>query len=195
MCQVIFIDNFDSFSYNLVDLLKSLSLDVTIFRNTVSMATITSVIDTKDKPLIMLSPGPSDPLKAGICLELIEKYKGKVPIIGICLGHQAIVMAYGGQIEQCSIPVHGKSSILDDINHPIFTGMTRPITVARYHSLKAHSVPHGLSLLALSEQVIMAVINEADKICGFQFHPESIMTPEGDRLIKNVIHWAFNKEI
>ncbi|CAM3705895.1 aminodeoxychorismate/anthranilate synthase component II [Vibrio aquimaris] len=190
MANIVFIDNFDSFTYNLVDQFRSLGHDVTIYRNSLSASTIETAVEKLDNPVLLLSPGPGAPSEAGSMPEVINNLKGKVPMIGICLGHQAIVEAYGGQVDGAGDIVHGKVSMMEHQTHAIYKDLPSPIAIARYHSLVATDVPESLTVTAEVDGLVMSVVQEQDKVCGFQFHPESIMTTQGATLLANAIEWA-----
>lgn len=188
--KIYFIDNFDSFSYNLVDEFAQLGFDLVVYRNNLAAADIMAKIAQETVPvIIVLSPGPGAPSEAGCLLELIELAKGKYPILGICLGHQALVENYGGTVGHAGETVHGKSSHIDLVEHEIFDGLAQHIPVARYHSLMATKVPESLSVIANYQDIPMAVISEQDKALGFQFHPESILTPNGAQLLKQSLEY------
>ncbi len=192
--EIVLIDNFDSFTYNLVEQCRLLGHDVIVFRNTVPFSQIQKTINSLTRPLIMLSPGPGMPKQAGCMPILLAKLKGKLPIIGICLGHQAIVEAYGGKVAGCGEIVHGKAALLETSPHPVFDQLPTPFSVARYHSLVATKVPDTLSVIAAVNQVVMAVVSEKDKVIGYQFHPESILTTYGADLLENTINWALDNK-
>lgn len=192
MANLVFIDNFDSFTYNLVDQFRSLGHHVTIYRNNIAATTIQIAIDQLDNPVIILSPGPGTPSEAGSMPELLQLMKSKVPIIGICLGHQAIVEAYGGTVEGAGEIVHGKVSMMTHQNHKVYQELPSPLAVARYHSLVATYVPENLTITAEANGLVMSVVHEQDKVCGYQFHPESIMTTYGATLLANTIQWALD---
>ncbi|WP_260258659.1 aminodeoxychorismate/anthranilate synthase component II [Vibrio intestinalis] len=192
MANIIFIDNFDSFTYNLVDQFRSLGHQVTIYRNHIAAQVIEQAVSKLDNPVILLSPGPGAPSEAGNMPELIQRLKGKVPMIGICLGHQAIVEAYGGKVEGAGEIVHGKVSMMAHQNHATYQGLPSPLAIARYHSLVATEVPKSLTVTAEVDGLVMSVVQEQDKVCGFQFHPESIMTTYGATLLANAIDWALD---
>ncbi|ENM5744404.1 aminodeoxychorismate/anthranilate synthase component II [Vibrio mimicus] len=192
MANILFIDNFDSFTYNLVDQFRSLGHMVTIYRNNISADVIEQALQQLDNPVVVLSPGPGAPSEAGCMPELLQRLKGKVPVIGICLGHQAIVEAYGGVVAGAGEIVHGKVSMMEHRNHAIYRGLPSPLAIARYHSLVATQVPAALSVTAEVNGLVMSVVNETDKVCGFQFHPESIMTTHGATLLANAIDWALS---
>ncbi len=196
MANLVFIDNFDSFTYNLVDQFRALGHQVTIYRNNVSLEIIEAAIKQLDNPVIILSPGPGAPAEAGCMPELLQHLRKKqitdrtIPVIGICLGHQAIVEAYGGTVEGAGDIVHGKVSMMEHQNHTVYQGLPSPLAVARYHSLVATSVPDTLTVTAKTDGLVMSVVQEQDKVCGYQFHPESIMTTYGATLLENTIEWA-----
>ncbi len=192
MTDIVFVDNFDSFTYNLVDQFRSLGHTVTIYRNHIPAQVIANAVRGMDKPVVVLSPGPGAPSEAGCMPELLQILKGKVPIIGICLGHQAIVEAYGGTVSGAGEIVHGKVSMMEHQNHPVYQGLPSPMSIARYHSLVATEVPDVLSITAEVNGLVMSVVHEQDRICGFQFHPESIMTTYGATLLANSIEWALS---
>ena len=190
MANIILIDNFDSFSYNLVNEFKILGNAVEVYRNNVLLNTLLEKINSTQNPIVIISPGPGKPSQAGCIVDLITKIKGKVPVIGICLGHQAIVEAYGGIVSHSNEIVHGKIARVKHSRHTIFEGLESPITVARYHSLIAVKVPSNLDVIAEVNDLVMAVVDDKNKVCGLQFHPESIMTIEGSKLLKNIIQWV-----
>ncbi|HGE6105650.1 TPA: aminodeoxychorismate/anthranilate synthase component II [Vibrio cholerae] len=192
MANILFIDNFDSFTYNLVDQFRSLGHVVTIYRNNISADVIEQALQQLDNPVVVLSPGPGAPSEAGCMPELLQRLKGKVPMIGICLGHQAIVEAYGGVVAGAGEIIHGKVSMMEHQNHAIYRGLPSPLAIARYHSLVATQVPSALTVTAEVNGLVMSVVNETDKVCGFQFHPESIMTTHGATLLANAIDWALS---
>jgi anthranilate synthase component 2 len=185
------LDNFDSFTYNLVDQFRSLGHDVKIYRNSISAEAIKQQIDQcKNNPVVILSPGPGNPSEAGCLLELIRLCRGQYPMIGICLGHQALVQQYGGIVGRAEEIMHGKASSINHDGQLMFAGLSQPLPVARYHSLVATQVPSSLTVNAEFNGMPMAVIQPEDKVIGFQFHPESILTSEGAELLKNTLVWA-----
>ncbi|WP_105901951.1 aminodeoxychorismate/anthranilate synthase component II [Vibrio gangliei] len=193
MANIIFIDNFDSFTYNLVDQFRSLGHTVTIYRNNLAADSIEKAVLKLDNPVVVLSPGPGKPSDAGCMPELIQRLKGKIPMIGICLGHQAIVEAYGGKVSGAGEIVHGKVSMMVHDNHPTYQNLPSPFAIARYHSLVATEVSDALTVTAEVNGLVMSVVEENHKVCGFQFHPESIMTTYGATLLENTINWALEK--
>jgi anthranilate synthase component 2 len=193
--DIILIDNFDSFTYNLVNQLKPLVRNLNVFRNTISLEQlIKTELKNNDEKIFVLSPGPGNPDGAGITLEIIEHYKGVIPILGICLGHQAIVQSYLGVIGSAKKIIHGKScDILFDEKSSIFAQLESPFRAARYHSLAASKVPNSLKVIATCDDEVMAVVQNRDKVLGFQFHPESILTPKGGQLMKQSLEWLVQK--
>ncbi len=189
--RVLFIDNFDSFVYNLVEEFYCMGAEVEVVRNDISHAELRPFIDRN--ALLVLSPGPGTPQDAGICVSLVERYRGVVPIIGICLGHQAIIHAYGGKIARAATPVHGKVSGLSHNKDYFFAGLANPLAIGRYHSLVATAIPAPLKSIATSEGLSMCVIDAAAGVVGFQFHPESILTPQGSRLLKQTSHYLITR--
>ncbi|MDE1317355.1 aminodeoxychorismate/anthranilate synthase component II [Vibrio aestuarianus] len=194
MANIIFIDNFDSFTYNLVDQFRSLGHNVTIYRNNIAAQNIEHAVNQLENPVVLLSPGPGAPSEAGCMPALIQRLKGKVPMIGICLGHQAIVEAYGGTVAGAGEIIHGKVSMMAHQNHAIYQQLPSPLAIARYHSLVATHVPSSLTVTAEVDGLVMSVVQEQDKVCGFQFHPESIMTTHGATLLANAIDWALAEQ-
>ncbi len=193
MANIVFIDNFDSFTYNLVDQFRSLGHSVKIYRNNISAESIEQAVNALENPVVLLSPGPGAPSEAGSMPDLIQRMKGKVPMIGICLGHQAIVEAYGGTVAGAGEIIHGKVSMMAHQNHATYANLPSPLAIARYHSLVATAVPEALTITAEVDGLTMSVVHESDKVCGFQFHPESIMTTYGATLLANAIEWALKK--
>lgn len=188
--KIYLLDNFDSFTYNLVDEFKQLGFEVVIYRNNVDPSYIRAQMDQESQPVVLvLSPGPGDPQSAGCLLKLVALCKGDYPIFGICLGHQAIIESYGGKIGLAPETVHGKKSSIDHNNHPIFTNLPAKLPVARYHSLQAVTMPEQIDVIANLGDIPMAVIAEQDRALGFQFHPESILTTQGSILIKQSLHY------
>lgn len=184
--KIVIIDNYDSFTYNLSHLIKELGAEVTVFRNDRFEL---SDLEPFDK--IVLSPGPGIPSEAGLLLDVIHAYAGKKPILGVCLGHQAIGEAFGGKLENLSEVFHGVATpcniVTDD---PIFSGLERTITIGRYHSwvVSHEKFPDCLEVTAVSDDgQIMALRHKSMNIHGIQFHPESVLTPDGKTMIKNFI--------
>lgn len=191
MSKIFFIDNQDSFTYNLVEELKALNFEVEVYRNTVEPNYVLSAIEEAKQqglsPLLFLSPGPGKPAESTCMMSLLDSCAGKYPVIGVCLGHQAIAEYYGGQVVLAGETVHGKSSTITLSEHPIFSGLGDTISVARYHSLIVSELPETLSVEAYLEDMPMVVMDEQRAVVGFQFHPESILTTDGTRLLKQTI--------
>jgi anthranilate synthase/aminodeoxychorismate synthase-like glutamine amidotransferase len=190
MADILLLDNIDSFTYNLVDQLRASGHQVTIYRNQVPASLIMEKLAQMKNPILMLSPGPGKPSEAGCMPQLLQQLRGKLPIIGICLGHQAIVEAYGGVVDQAGEILHGKSSLITHDGLGMFAGLPSPLPVARYHSLVGTKIPAGLTVNAHFNQMVMAVRHDEDRVCGFQFHPESILTTQGARLLNQTLDWA-----
>ncbi|HEY6230551.1 MAG TPA: aminodeoxychorismate/anthranilate synthase component II [Pyrinomonadaceae bacterium] len=185
--MILVIDNYDSFTYNLVQYLGELGEEVVVRRNDeVSLADIESKLPDR----ILISPGPGCPDDAGISLSLIERFSGRVPILGVCLGHQAIGQAFGARVVRASRVVHGKSSEVRHDGDTIFSGLASPFSAGRYHSLivERETLPACLEVSAETEEgVIMGLRHREHKVEGVQFHPESILTPEGKQLLNNFL--------
>ena len=187
--MVLLIDNYDSFSYNLVQLIGSVldgREEIKVVRN--DEYTVPEIIDMKPSSIV-ISPGPGRPADAGVCEELIRNVGGMIPVLGVCLGHQAICEAYGMEIGYAKKLMHGKmSEVTVDTSSKIFRGMDRVQKVARYHSLVAvpETINENLKVLATSsEGEIMAVAHSEYKVYGMQFHPESVLTENGEQMIRN----------
>ncbi len=189
--HIYLLDNFDSFTYNLVDQFRRLDFDVTIYRNDLSAEAIFAHISECAGPaMLVLSPGPGAPHEAGCMLDLIGLCHGKVPILGICLGHQAIVEYYGGKVGPAEEIMHGKASAIEHIGEKMFAGIQHPLPVARYHSLAATKIKGEIEVIANYHTTPMAVMDEANRVLGFQFHPESILTTDGAKLLTQSLAWA-----
>ncbi len=193
MADILLIDNFDSFTYNLVDQLRTFGHNVVIFRNNVPVEQLVTKVTSLEQPIVLLSPGPGAPSEAGCMPELLKQLRGKVPIIGICLGHQAIVESYGGTVGQAGEILHGKASAITHDNLGMFQHLPCPLPVARYHSLVGSNVPPSLTVNATFNGMVMAVRHDADRVCGFQFHPESILTTHGAKLLEQTLAWALTR--
>ncbi len=198
MTTIIFIDNQDSFTYNLVDELEKLDLNVVVFRNTVKQSVIVEKIQSSFKSdsatILFFSPGPGKPSDIPCMNNLLNAYAGKLPILGVCLGHQAIAEHFGGKVGLAGETIHGKASIIECKEHPIFVGLPKALTVARYHSLKATFVPKNLNVIGHFNDMPMAYIDESRRILGFQFHPESILTTHGTKLLEQSINHLIRSE-
>lgn len=190
--MLLMIDNYDSFTYNLVQYFGELGQDVRVYRN--DQITLEE-IETLAPERIVISPGPCTPNEAGISLDLIEEFQGKLPILGVCLGHQCIGQAFGGRIVHANSIMHGKTSEILHNNADLFKGLDKPFTATRYHSLviDKDSVPDCLEVTAWTENAegemdeIMGVRHREFSISGVQFHPESILTSYGHELLNNFL--------
>jgi anthranilate synthase/aminodeoxychorismate synthase-like glutamine amidotransferase len=181
------IDNFDSFTYNLVQGFRAQGAEVIVFRN--NAITIEQAQALRPTHLV-ISPGPGRPTDAGVSMPLIQNFAPKIPILGVCLGHQCIVEAFGGKIVYAQQLMHGKTSVIEHDQATIFTNLDNPMIGGRYHSLAADitSLPKNLDISATTEDnEIMAVRDKAYPIEGVQFHPESILTPLGEKLMHNFL--------
>ena len=197
VADIIFIDNQDSFTYNLVDELEKLDHNVIVYRNSVEVDVVKHklelLISDKTECVLFFSPGPGTPSNSPIMSEMLKAFVGKLPVIGVCLGHQAIAEHFGGTVGLAGETVHGKSSIIECSNHAIFSGLPSNLTVARYHSLVATTVPTNLSVIGHYNQMPMAFIDEEKQILGFQFHPESILTTQGSKLLEQSINYLIKE--
>jgi anthranilate synthase component 2 len=187
--NVLFIDNFDSFTFNLVESFERLGCDINVLRNSIEAEEAFERAQRSDA-LIVLSPGPGKPRDAGCCLELIARAKGKVPLLGICLGHQAIVEESGGTVARAPEPVHGKSSLLDHDGQGPLRGLETPLTIGRYHSLCTRDLPARFRIHAEIDGMAMAISDPQARQTGLQFHPESVLTLRGDAILRNVLEAA-----
>ena len=184
--MILLIDNYDSFSYNLYQLIGSVEPDIKVIRND---AHTIEEIEAMKPEAIILSPGPGKPEDAGVCIEVIKYFTGKLPIFGVCLGHQAICEAFGGTVSYAKTLMHGKQSkVYQGGVSPLFRGMGPEFKAARYHSLAARGedFPEVLKVTAESDDgEIMALEHKEYPVFGVQFHPESVMTPDGKKMIEN----------
>lgn len=189
--MILLIDNYDSFVYNLYQFLAVEDPDVRLVRN--DRITPQEAL-AMEPDAIVISPGPGRPSDAGVCIGLIRQLKGRIPILGVCLGHQAIGEAFGATVTHASRLMHGKTSLLTDVaDDIIFKGIKKPVQVARYHSLSVQesTLPQELEVTARSNDgEIMAMRHREYPIYGLQFHPESVMTPEGSAMIRNFLETA-----
>jgi len=182
------IDNYDSFTYNVAQAVGELGHDVRVVRN--DAIDVSGATELAPRSLI-ISPGPGRPSEAGISVELVRHFAGKIPVLGICLGHQCIVEAFGGTIQRAARVMHGKVSNVYHDNRTIYDGLSNPFSATRYHSLIADeaSLDERLEISAYtSEGEIMGVRLKGQPVEGIQFHPESILTPEGKKLLSNFLH-------
>jgi anthranilate synthase component 2 len=186
--MILLIDNYDSFSYNLYQLIGQINSDIQVSRNDkITLDEIKSL----NPEAIILSPGPGKPENAGICIDLVKEFHDKIPILGVCLGHQAICAAFGGSVSHAKRLMHGKSSKISLDYDFIFKGLPGEITVGRYHSLSLveSTLPECLEIIskAKDDREVMAVKHKDYNIYGLQFHPESILTPDGSAILENFI--------
>jgi len=185
--MLLMLDNYDSFTYNLVQYLGELGQDLKVYRN--NKITIEE-IEKMGPDRIVVSPGPCTPKEAGISIELIKHFAGKIPILGVCLGHQSIGDAFGGDVIRAPYLMHGKTSMIHHDGKTLFSGLPNPFEATRYHSLiiKRETLPPVLEISAWTDDgVIMGVRHKQYKVEGVQFHPESILTTEGPKLLQNWI--------
>ena len=186
--MILFIDNYDSFTYNLVSMMGVLEPELKVVRNDAISVAEAQAMDLSG---LVISPGPGHPRDAGVCAELLLALAPRLPVLGVCLGHQIIVEAFGGRVDRAQRPMHGKTSNLVHDGSGLLAGLPSPFPVGRYHSLAAvpGSLPEGLLVQATSpEGEIMAVRHRELDCHGVQFHPESILTPDGNELLRNFVN-------
>jgi len=177
MANILFLDNFDSFTYNLVDQFRVLGHNVKIYRNDTNLEQVAQEALNTPDTILALSPGPGTPAEAGILLPLIERLKNDVPIIGICLGHQALIQAFGGEVVHAGEVLHGKVSRIQHDNQAMFKDIANPMPVAPDYN-----------------GIVMAIRHKTLPICAFQFHPESILTVQGSKLLQQSVEWLLNRD-
>ncbi|MDQ3066549.1 MAG: aminodeoxychorismate/anthranilate synthase component II [Actinomycetota bacterium] len=183
--MLLMLDNYDSFTYNLVHLLEELGADVRVFRND---ALTVDEAEALEPTHLVVSPGPGRPAQAGISVELIRRLGPRIPTLGVCLGHQAIVEAFGGEVGQAKALLHGKASPVEHDGKGVFVGLPETIEAGRYHSLAAMRVPDDLEVTARTpDGEVMGVRHRELPIEGVQFHPESVLTPLGRDLMRNFL--------
>jgi len=185
--KVLFIDNFDSFTYNLVDDFCKRDCIAKVYRADTPLEKLKKIAEDFRPDLLVISPGPGTPAKAGVTLEAIGYFKDILPIFGVCLGHQAIVEYFGGTVSHAPIVCHGKASKVTHNGKGIFESVENPLQAGRYHSLCAVEVPDCLEVTAQYEDIVMGVQHKQKPIFGVQFHPESILTPTGGKIIQNLL--------
>ena len=193
MTRVLMIDNYDSFTYNLVQYLAELGADVTVWRN--DQFELDEVAELAPE-MIVISPGPGRPESAGLSMPLVERYAGEYPILGVCLGHQAIASVFGGEVVRAERIMHGKTSEIRHDGRGVFRGLSNPMTATRYHSLllARENMPPEIEVCAETEEgEIMALRIQGLPVAGVQFHPESILSPEGKALLKNALEGAIER--
>jgi anthranilate synthase/aminodeoxychorismate synthase-like glutamine amidotransferase len=183
--MLLMIDNYDSFTYNLVHLFQELGAEVAVYRNDAITADEAEALEPEH---LVISPGPGRPADAGVSVELIRRLGPRVPTLGVCLGHQAIVEAFGGEVGQAQALLHGKSSPVEHDGRGVFAGLPAAFEAGRYHSLAATRVPDELEVTARTpDGEVMGVRHRALPIEGVQFHPESVLTPLGPQLARNFL--------
>jgi len=186
--MIVVIDNYDSFTYNLVQYLGELGADVRVMRND---AVTVEMIRAARPDHIVISPGPGRPENAGVTMDVIREMGRETPILGVCLGHQAIGAVFGGSVIRAAVPMHGKTSTIEHDGRGIFTGITEPFLASRYHSLivSDEGLPPALEVTARTKEdrTIMGLRHRSWPVHGVQFHPESILTGEGHRLLRNFL--------
>jgi len=193
--RVLFIDNFDSFTYNLVDDFCKRRCRAKVYRADTALEELKQVAEEFEPDLLVISPGPGTPDTAGVSLSAVDHFKDKLPIFGVCLGHQVIVQYFGGKVGHAPEPMHGKPSRITHNEKDIFAGVENPLQAGRYHSLCALELPDCLEMTAEFETVVMAARHKELAIFGVQFHPESILTPAGGKIIENVLSIAVAEKI
>ncbi len=192
MTKLFMLDNLDSFTYNLVDEFQCLGFEPSVYRNTLSADFIFNKMlehtqKTSEPVLLVLSPGPGEPNKAGCLMALIKMCVGRIPMLGICLGHQALIEHYGGRVDRAEEIVHGKASSVTHTGSGAFNNIQNPLPVARYHSLIGKEIPKKVEVIAEYDGMCMAISKEDDAVLAFQFHPESILTTFGATLLAQSI--------
>lgn len=192
--MILMIDNYDSFTFNIVQYLTQMGQDVRVYRND---KIAPEDIDQIRPQAIFLSPGPCSPREAGITVAVVRRFYTKIPIMGVCLGHQSIGFAFGGEVVRAARIMHGKTSLVRHDNKTIFTGLPNPFSAGRYHSLivKRETLPDCLEISAETDEgEIMGFRHKEYPVEGIQFHPESVLTPQGKRIIKNFLKYTGRKE-
>ena len=186
--NILMIDNFDSFTYNLVDEFEKRNCKVYVYRNNISFENFEKIIKNINPKLIVISPGPSAPKTAGISINVIRRYAGKIPIFGVCLGHQCIIEAFNGVVDKAPEVFHGKPSKIIHDNRIIYKNVGNPFQAGRYHSLAGLKISDDLVVSAKTDNnVVMGVRHKNFFVEGVQFHPESILTPSGGLIIENLL--------
>lgn len=190
--RIVLLDNRDSFTYNLVDELRQLGYPLVVYRNHIAAQQLLATLASyPGRQLLCLSPGPGHPAESGNLLAVIEGARGHYPMLGICLGFQALVHASGGRVDRCGETVHGKKALLSHSNQGLFSDFPQPLAVARYHSLAGFDLPPSIQVLAQCGNIPMAAWFDDYQALGFQFHPESILTSHGSELLKRSVAMLF----
>jgi anthranilate synthase/aminodeoxychorismate synthase-like glutamine amidotransferase len=192
--KVLFIDNFDSFTYNLVDDFCKRNCQAKVYRADTSLEELKQAAEDFVPDLLVISPGPGNPDTAGVSLTALDYFKDKLPIFGVCLGHQIIAQYFGGRVGHAPKPMHGKPSRVTHNGKDIFEGIENPLQAGRYHSLAALEMPECLETTAHFEGIVMGLRHKEFPIFGVQFHPESILTPAGGKIIENILKIAENEK-
>lgn len=198
--KIFMLDNQDSFAYNLVDELAQLGFELEVYRNQLDAEYIYQKMRaaSKQQPVLLcLSPGPGHPSEAGCLIALLSRCKGTFPILGICLGFQALIHQAGGRVDRCAQVMHGKTSAMQLQPHPIFNptsgaALASPLQIARYHSLQAFDVPAGIDIIGDVDGIPMVAYDPEHVCLGFQFHPESVMSTHGTQLLQNSVEFLLN---
>ena len=186
--NILMIDNFDSFTYNLVDEFEKRNCKVFVYRNNIGIKNFGKIVRNINPKLIVISPGPSAPKDAGISIEIIKRCAGKIPIFGVCLGHQCIIEAFNGIVDKAPEVLHGKPAKVIHDKKTIYKNIGNPFQVGRYHSLAGLEIPDELIVSAKSDtNVVMGIRHKKFFVEGVQFHPESILTPSGGLIIENLL--------
>jgi len=188
--RVLFIDNFDSFTYNLVDEFAKRKCPTLVYRSDTPLPALLRAADEFGAQLLVISPGPGTPSAAGVSLQAIDYFHPRLPVFGVCLGHQAIVQYFGGVISHAPCVMHGKASRITHTGKGVFQGLENPLHAGRYHSLCAATLPDCLEQTAVFENIVMGIQHKELPIYGVQFHPESILTPTGGKIIENILKIA-----
>ena len=187
MPKLLIIDNYDSFTFNLSQAFQVLGAEVTVLRN--DQVTVAEA-DALEPTHLCISPGPGRPEEAGVSMEMIAHFKGRIPILGVCLGHQSIATVFGGEVVSAKGLMHGKDSPVYHDGRGLYLGLPNPFQAGRYHSLAVpeSGVPEGFRIASYtSDGEVMGIRHETEAVLGVQFHPESILTPQGDRLLQNFL--------
>ncbi len=186
--DILMIDNFDSFTFNLVDEFEKRNCKVLVYRNNIGIENFKKIAEKAKPKLIVISPGPSAPKDAGISVEVIKNYAGKIPIFGVCLGHQCIIEAFNGVVGKAPEVFHGKTSKVNHDKKTIYKNLENPFHAGRYHSLAGIKIPRDIEVSARTDSnVVMGVRHKKYFVEGVQFHPESILTPCGGMIIENLL--------
>ncbi|GMA61932.1 aminodeoxychorismate/anthranilate synthase component II [Alicyclobacillus fastidiosus] len=186
--MLLVIDNYDSFTYNLVQYCAELGSEVVVRRNDTPLQELVSLHPSA----VIVSPGPCSPTEAGVSIEAIRYFAGRVPVLGVCLGHQSLAVAFGGRVIRAATPVHGKTSMVNHNGDDLFCAVPSPFRATRYHSLEVDpaTLPASFTVTARVDDVIMAMRHEPTGALGVQFHPESILTDAGKRMLANFLATA-----